>query len=766
MNTKGIKVRSAVWTILLLVSAVGAAEYANFRSALNAGNSKLSTRDYAGAHADADGALALAQDAAQRIDVRLLQGRIAAGEGETDRAVEGYSGVLSDEDAGPAQKLSARVGLADLWTGSKDHARAREELAKALAIPGLTPAQRFDTMSRRAQTFDREGNREAARQEYTRIRADEDVDKGWNLRAGIAAARTFLYEGKFEASREWYRKLFDVPEIDSRDRKNIHMGIAYAYEREQLWADARKEYDRALALPGLGESDMLNIYCGIAGSHGGEGNAEAMKGAIELLLPITQGPVVWKIGQLQTLGRVALKQDLPEIAIFACENVLALPGVDVKYRADSYTKLFDAYVLKGDMDGLKNVMTSVIADPELGVKQRFRAQAIVAGVVAIQAGTSVPGKELEAVAEALAGEGLTAADRLDALNAAAGCFNRLHHYDTSREFLALGDALLAPLPGKTYRCRYMDSAPLGAAGWVLSGRLKDETYRESRFDDYDQKAAAMLITDVAADRAVAKGSKKAPYFENTGFAMGYDRAGWHMFVLCGEPDAESILADGKGAGALEMYFSPGDGGETYYQWIINLPKGDVEVYDWNSPHRHYRYLRPHLRTETIAFDGHWGTYIFIPWEAVYDKLPLDGAGWRFGVIRWTPAGGITWGGKVHETGKWGLVDWEKPSAEQAFLIRKNIVRKAWAKYQKTKAAQETYWKDEERGDPVFHETVLGPAIAALDEPGKKLKKPDSLSAADVDSLFAEAVPEWMEFDYGVSELRRRYLREKLVPLAE
>lgn len=123
---------------------------------------------------------------------------------------------------------------------------------------------------------------------------------------------------------------------------------------------------------------------------------------------------------------------------------------------------------------------------------------------------------------------------------------------------------------------------------------------------------------------------------------------------------------------------------------------------------------------------------------------------------------MTWGARVHETGKWGLVEWDKPTPEQALAIRRNIARKAWAKYQKSRDAQTSLWRDTVLGDAQFFDALLRPAIQRLDEYGDALKDPGNLTADVVGELYKNAIADWMEFDYLTSELRRNYLENKVM----
>lgn len=416
-----------------------------------------------------------------------------------------------------------------------------------------------------------------------------------------------------------------------------------------------------------------------------------------------------------------------------------------------------AHLKAGRPAAAKEVLDRAAALKGLSAEKRFLARALAAGTTGV---TDLPAMR-EQIRLAAAADKASPAARAAAFEQGAKLFNEAHRDAVVREFLKLADQLLVARPKHVYRCRYMAQAPLGAAGWALSKLLKDPKYREARFGPYDKAHAQQLVTDVSGQRGAQEGGGSEEQ-RQTAFYMVHDSRGWHIFVLSQEPDIEAIRDAGGGAGSLEMAFSPGFEGACYYQWIANLAENEVHLYDWSSPHRHFRSLKGRLRCETVGLKGAFGTHIFIPWISLYDKLPLDGGKWPFSVIRWKKGGGVTWGGKVHEIGRWGLVEWEKPPPPQKRAIQVGILKRAWGVYAKARAAQVRYWQDPEVGDPVFYKEALAPAIQRLDECGTQLKDTARLTPRQITRLLQQAVPDWMEFDYAAAELRAGYLRKKLM----
>lgn len=464
---------------------------------------------------------------------------------------------------------------------------------------------------------------------------------------------------------------------------------------------------------------------------------------------------------------------------------LALSDKDDKLINETYDNLLELMGKKCDLEGLKKLLNEMAKDKNVGAGRHFEAQIILTGIKSAESDKTVTSEEIQPLVKDYHKEGMTGQDQLKALQRAASSFIRTKDEKTARAFLAMADAMIAKPVQKIYVCSFMEKVPPGAGGWLLSPLLQDEKLRENRFTPYDSKAAADLITDVNIERTVSETKSKELeyYLQNTAFYSVYDTKGWHIFVKSGEPNIEKILsetlnpnvyspftqyskAEGGKAGSLEMYFMPGLKNETYYQWMIDPAKGsEPTIVDWSSPYRGFRSLKPYFKTETVAYEKAWGTYVFIPWEALYDKLPFDRGeknDWRFGFIRFSPAGGMTWGGQVHETGKWGLFKWDKPTSPQLAEIKRNILVKAWTKYQRDRTALQTFWQDKVMGDADFYTKALKPEIDRLDKLGESMKTIRDLKDEDVNSLYQQVTSDWMEFDYVVSDLRREYLEKKIV----
>lgn len=330
-------------------------------------------------------------------------------------------------------------------------------------------------------------------------------------------------------------------------------------------------------------------------------------------------------------------------------------------------------------------------------------------------------------------------------------------------------ALLTPLSAeqKTYSCKFEQNIPNGVVAWSQSERVRKGIGKESRFSPYEKGTAAALATDALVDRGGEADQKSEP--RETAFWQAYDEKGWSIYIESKEPlvkDLLNQLIDPRSPGykeSYELFFAPGLKDVPYYQIFINPYQNKATFYDWGMPYANYRSLKEDARVESLPLEHGIGTFVFIPWHLLYERAPLDGGEWRFTLIRWMPfskAGGVTWGGKVHETGQFGLVRLEKPAGAQREAIERRLLQYAWFKFQALSDRLREYWSDPYIGDPAFYEQSLAPEIKRLTEAGGEWGgDPRQWTPRQIEEGMAQ-LKAYMEFDYRVSTLRSAYLREQ------
>jgi len=431
---------------------------------------------------------------------------------------------------------------------------------------------------------------------------------------------------------------------------------------------------------------------------------------------------------------------------------------DELYRKAAF-KVIELLATRGDVDEARAAAERAASDKRLAVPDRFLGRLLVLGMESIRAHTDLK-TGVEKAAAAFPAADLAPEAKVKAFAEAGKFFMQLRRYAIVRDFLALRESMLRQPPRKLYQCRYVRGAPTSVEGWLHSPLYRDPEAREARFMDYNRQGRELLVYDVRTERP--QGAEGAGDKE-TAFIMAYDEEGWHIFVECTDSEAEKAACGLLTAGKLEMFFSPGLG-ECYYQWMLDLASGTLREYLWNSPNPRFRPMSGYCRSDAGLSDRGFGAALFIPWVMLYDRLPREGDTWPFNIIRWGRAGGVTWSGKVHEIHRFGKVRWAGLGPERLLAIKRRIVLKALARYRKARDEAVAHWKDEVLGDPGFFEKCLLPVVERLDRFASAAG--DDMSDAEVETLFIEAVPDWMEFDYKVAESRRLYLNRKFFGVLE
>ncbi|MCM8539118.1 MAG: hypothetical protein NE328_02515 [Lentisphaeraceae bacterium] len=308
---------------------------------------------------------------------------------------------------------------------------------------------------------------------------------------------------------------------------------------------------------------------------------------------------------------------------------------------------------------------------------------------------------------------------------------------------------------KVYHCNYMKNPPIGALAWSKSDMVQKGINKESRFVPYNSEAAKKLWLDATTVRTYNADPKLKG--RETSFYQVYDERGWHVYIEGLEPNIEELVDSKKGGGSIDLFFVPGMENVYYHQMIIKPLNGKTSFYDWGMPHKSYRSMEGLVKVESTATEKGWGTYMFVPWELVYDRLPLNGESWRFSFMRWGTR--VTWGGNVHDTGNFGLIKFQESPAQVSFAIQQNMLKSSWYKYKEFVEEANKKWNDEKVGDLDFYNQSLKPVIDKYNHIAEEIGSPTNWTESQINNSL-KYLKEWMEFDYKVQELRAEYLRDK------
>ncbi len=740
-----------VITATTLVMSLTLCAYEKSADALKAAKLKAQSKDYPGAVKDADEAISLAgENTNEIIDALFFKGQIAEWSKDFVKAKAEYAKVASDGKASTAQRVMALNKTAGVLMAENKMDEARAEYAKIAGVAGATPADVFNAKIATAKSYEKQWYTDKASAIYKGIYDDVATPKAYKAQAIRGNAGVFMSTCKFNEARAEYAKLLSLSDIVIKDKVDAAMDIARTYEIQNQFvsadfAKAREEYSKALAIDGIDAKGKATVLAAIARIYKSEVDIVNMKKTMTSIAELVPAPDYSLLRDYANLAAF-MEDSKEEVATWT--QIMSIPGIANAQYADAVFRKIGVLVANKQIEEAKKLAADAVADARMSEEQKFLATLLTAGFNAPKDGM-VDIKSLPVTS-------LNAEKQAKLYTDAAKVFMRARNYEVAKFFGSKSETMFPAAPQNVYECKFMDKAPVGVSGWQNSDILKDPSRRETRFEEYDKKAAAVLINDVNAVRDVGTGDAKK---NNASFYMAADGRGWHIYVQCKDDQVEQVLAGLTGGGSLEMFFAPGKG-ECYYQWIMRLPSGETSFYPWMSPHRNFRKMDDCFKAEVAPVDDGFGVYMFFPWDFVYDKIPKEGDLWTFGLVNWSRSGGFTWGsGEVHELNKFGKV---KFSGVEKYMpaIKRAIVMKAFANYKKAAASATTFWKDEVKGDQNFYNKVLLPKIENFNELGK-LVKPE-MTRADTDMLFEQAVPDWMEFDYLVSELRSEYLQNRLI----
>ncbi|UVI27310.1 hypothetical protein [Paenibacillus spongiae] len=295
---------------------------------------------------------------------------------------------------------------------------------------------------------------------------------------------------------------------------------------------------------------------------------------------------------------------------------------------------------------------------------------------------------------------------------------------------------------KVYEIKWAEEDLSTPMSWVESPYFNNPLYKETRFENYNDNAP------------IPPGGPR-----ETSFYMVYRADGLYMFLQSNEPetDPNGNLKESW----LEMFVVTGEGDLPYHQMIVPTSGNAVEYYEWQTEYRDNRPLKGSVKINSGQIPGGWGTVVIIPWENVYDALPLNGGNWQFNVIRWSPSDGQTWGGQVHQPGRFNLLHFQAPTAEQRMAIQKYVLTYAWSKFQTTSDELTAAWfNNDNKEDKDFFNGLVRPMLVEGKVKGNQMHKLDRMNPAETDELF-QTVPEWMELRYNVDDQRQQFLKNAL-----
>ena len=799
-----------LFSLFLAIAMGGTAMADGYADLLESAQSSFRDRQYEAARDDAAEARQSAQTPREQMDADLLLAQILVRLNQNDAALDKYQAIIDSQEADDSYQARARQGMAGVLMGQREYVRARRILEPVLTMD--VPASQKNNAQRDLlrtwwgfSDWRTPGDLDALKQAVQAIiDSPEEAWPGRHVRAlqdaGNLARRsrafpqarwyyeqilevagesdrtvasalrniagTYEGEGDSEKARDVLDRALQIEDLPSTDRANALRDLASTYSSSGEYSAAREVLKQALALNELSASTRASILADLSGTHLKEYALEKAASVIMQLLDVESAPQHVVLRPTSQLVDMAMKLGAYDVADDVYTQLVSRELSDTERQA-AYSRLARIRMARGNFQGAQEALTFLAESDGRTDAQRLTVQLQMAGTVGAAGQLDVMRQRIDqAMSDA---EGLPVAEKIQASWDAAQPLFAARQYAPARMLLAQADRL-AQQKTKSYAVRSVDRAPADAGAWLASGLLDDPDIMDARFYPYSQQdAAALLAVDVTADRPFGDPAADGDGPGETSFAMVYDTKGWHIYVHCEEPLIDQIMAqNGEGGSSLEMFFTPGVDNEPYYQWIIRLATGEVSIYDWSTPNRDYRSLQSrdnYFKVQTTALEDGWGVAIFISWEMFHDQLPHladQTQPWRFSMQRWDPSGSVTWGGRVHETGRWGHLLFEPSSEAQRIATRRHLVKRSWWHYQSVLNEQATFWSGS-RGDEAFFRQVIEPMTQAAEAHAPMMDTVDEWDTDTLNLVFETQVPFWQDVQYIIDDQRHAYLHDKLLP---
>lgn len=668
-----------------------------------------------------------------------------------DGAVALYEKIAADPSTNNPAKIAALNNLAGATLEKGDIKTANAALQRALALPGLTPAEQVTALRNMGNHYARQADYAAARAAYQKMLAVDTNDQN-KVAVDRLMAAAWMAEGQFDKALEIHRQAGRTLEASEVLQKKGDLSAAQA------------ELRKLLADPQAKDGAKLDAFRQLLKLSIQQMDYPKARQDAEAFLPKLMATNAAPAAALLPLLKDAMEKGHYECGAWAAPIVMKAPALPERDALLCRVYLVNALAGQGKIGEARQAAEAAAADAGLSVTNPFRFKLTAAALAA----TGKP-DEMKKALGALKADGLSHEEKAKAILDAGKTAMMAGQYSAARELYTLRQALFVQEPRASYVCEFMDTAPADVGSWLASPLLKDPKKKARLNRKYGSNLALLLETDAAtASRGVTADSKETGDTE-TDFFMACDVNGLHFFFLAADSKVQEVKSGLLSGGSYEGYLAPGQH-QPYYTFLIDLPSGSLaDGFHTQYPNRTFRQalkINDTVKSATLPTEKGFATYVFYSWDLFYDKLPENGDAWQFDNIRWTRAGGFSWAGSesVHHRSNWGDIVFSGLTPKARCDIKRNLICKAFAKYklERTAAARGGaihFWQDPELGDPKFYSTALAPVVARLDEFGKKVTK--DMTEADVNLLFEQAVPDWMEFKYKAAELRMDYLSDKL-----
>jgi hypothetical protein len=705
---------------------------------------------------------------------------------EYSRARQYYEKIVADPTIANTDKIAAINSLSDAYIATLDGqyldrmyvTPAYVTLERALNLPNLQPAERALALQNIGKLYERQDKFAQAIEWYQKaaqLDADEAAKKtAWQLIAGVYASQNDV-EKAIALSRR--HNLDFVPLY----KRLIDYTLTPAFKRPANFGQAEAEMFRILDDKQLDDKTRWTAFTSLERWRWTRNNGVTYPFLRRQLTEIRQVsekylPAFMQVdpNRAQVLLRVFKSDATPvfrnhfyykdlvdlDFLTWAAPIILQAPKLSDADYSFVKKKYSNALLAGGDTQKAQAELHAIANDGRIDAATKFWAQLVSSTLASPNADVSqlaqqeknLPAKQKAELLIDAAQSTLATGDEAGANNLYAAYENLLPRHATA-----------------TIECSFSPDAPFDVGSW-LSSPLRKNAPSTAKLDrPYGDNLKLLVETDAATEgRDAATPSSADTGDTQTNFHVACDAQGLRLFFDARDAHAQEVVDGLLRGGSFEMYLAPGQH-QPYYTFLPRLPDGEIStapgMFNTMYPNSGFRLPSTEantLRSSIARTEDGFGLSLFLSWELFYDKLPANGTKWQFEAIRWTRSGGRSFAGSqsVHNRSSWGDILFSNMTPQNLGAIKRAMIFKAVAKYREAQRITNPVgrWNDAELGDPVFYQSRVAPLLARLDGYASRVNK--EMTAQDVETIFAEAVPGWMEIEHRVAALRAQYLEEK------
>ncbi len=318
--------------------------------------------------------------------------------------------------------------------------------------------------------------------------------------------------------------------------------------------------------------------------------------------------------------------------------------------------------------------------------------------------------------------------------------------------------MFKPVTRLTFAVPYEKDCPQTADAWTKTETYKDWSKLETRFKVYADMYEDSHHVNITRH---LKDAPEAAYPEENkaGLAFAFDDRAFHIYVRVSDP-AIAEVRDGQRKGpSFEMLFRPGNDCAYYTNYLLDTPSTENTFpQDWQRPGLDYTLMHDFIQRDIVMTDDSMAVHWAIPFKAFYNRLPVGGRTWTFGLQVWGKTN-LTISGAVHELSRMGILD-IKFTPEQEMTIRRLVLKALFNDAARLIAKQGEYpylWSDNVLGDPDFFAAEVKPVFDEL-AAAQKMEVPDK----EFDAFYQKYAHTAAKLKDIIAEKRAAYLRKGLL----